>query len=480
MGISVPAGRSRTRRPGRSPVVGQCREGCSLCGAPDGRQSGRRPPADHRKVEFGCLFTEARSNNKKRGITGALLLSEDRFVQVLEGDEDAVLALFAHIERDGDTTRSRCSSRAWWRSGCSPAGPWPMPRRARHPADRPRRGDLPAAGRGTTPEQDQVLDAMRNAAARAHGLTCNGPDTPFAVSGVRVRRPYSPDRGHVRRAGDGVTHDRIRSATAVQGGARRRGGHRPAGQGGHIACWTSTPTSTSALDVAAPVDLAVAANANVAAPIKAAGGRQRAVGRLGRRGAEAHQGANIDQGLSGSAVAHAAAAQRHRPDHAATAGADRRRRRPTRRPTAGATATAPDAASSALERQPAQRRRQRSRRTLNLAAPIDGAVAANANVAAPIDASVSANVGSDRLRRDRHRRTRTRSITQNIDGDRARHGRPDLARSTSRRSRVSLTSTPGRAPGPDAAASGPSRPAAGIVLGGCRGLRPPADCQLLG
>jgi hypothetical protein len=30
----------------------------------------------------------------------------------------------------------------------------------------------------------------------------------------------------------------------------------------------------------------------------------------------------------------------------------------------------------------------------NIAAPIDGAVAANANVAAPIDAAVSANVGS--------------------------------------------------------------------------------------
>jgi hypothetical protein len=31
----------------------------------------------------------------------------------------------------------------------------------------------------------------------------------------------------------------------------------------------------------------------------------------------------------------------------------------------------------------------------DIAAPIDGAVAANANVAAPIDAAVSANVGSD-------------------------------------------------------------------------------------
>jgi hypothetical protein len=32
--------------------------------------------------------------------------------------------------------------------------------------------------------------------------------------------------------------------------------------------------------------------------------------------------------------------------------------------------------------------------TANLAAPIDGAVAANANVAAPIDAAVAANIGS--------------------------------------------------------------------------------------
>jgi hypothetical protein len=32
---------------------------------------------------------------------------------------------------------------------------------------------------------------------------------------------------------------------------------------------------------------------------------------------------------------------------------------------------------------------------LDAAAPIDGAVAANANVAAPIDAAVSANIGSE-------------------------------------------------------------------------------------
>ena len=89
------------------------------------------------------------------------------------------------------------------------------------------------------------------------------------------------------------------------------------------------------------------------------GRRERALGRFRGRGAVAHQGVNIDQGLSGSAVAHA-------PQHSGidqatpAAGADRagdgrhadrppvpRRPRPRR--------------VSALERQPAQRRRQRSR-----------------------------------------------------------------------------------------------------------------------
>ena len=86
---------------------------------------------------------------------------------MLEGDEDAVRALFTHIERDGRHDSVGSSSRAWWRRGCSPR--WAMARMAEDgepdiPLIAHVEGISPAAGRGTTPEQDEVLDAMRNAA----------------------------------------------------------------------------------------------------------------------------------------------------------------------------------------------------------------------------------------------------------------------------------------------------------------------------
>jgi hypothetical protein len=46
----------------------------------------------------GRLFTRARSNNMRAGITGALLLSGPWFVQTLEGDEVSVRALFGRIQ----------------------------------------------------------------------------------------------------------------------------------------------------------------------------------------------------------------------------------------------------------------------------------------------------------------------------------------------------------------------------------------------
>ena len=87
-------------------------------------------PQDQRKLELGHLFSEARSNNKKQGITGALLLSEDWFVQVLEGDEDAVRALFSRIERD-----ARHDSVAVLEAGQVPArvfARWAMAKVAEH------------------------------------------------------------------------------------------------------------------------------------------------------------------------------------------------------------------------------------------------------------------------------------------------------------------------------------------------------------
>jgi hypothetical protein len=181
-----------------------------------------------------------------------------------------------------------------------------------------------------------------------------------------------------------------------------------------------------AIDAAAPIDLAVAANANVAAPIDAAvGANVLSTGSTAQ--ALSDQGALITQGINADATAHAtqdsaidqgndvvetgagstgtapAATGSPAPDTAAS-------------PTGGTTAdgtdgagsadgdaagavgstvgSATDAASGALDGD-----------LLNvdvnvdadadLAAPINGAVAANANVAAPIDAAVAANIGSD-------------------------------------------------------------------------------------
>ena len=127
-------------------------------------------PQDQRKLELGHLFSEARSNNKQQDITGALLLSEDWFVQVLEGEEGAVRALFSHIERD-----ARHDSVAVLETGQVPArvfARWAMAKVAEHgepdiPLIAHTDGIAPAAGRGTTREQDHVLDVMRSAALAA-------------------------------------------------------------------------------------------------------------------------------------------------------------------------------------------------------------------------------------------------------------------------------------------------------------------------
>ena len=53
------------------------------------------------------ILKQARSGNAERGITGALMLYDDWFAQVLEGPQAAVEALYAKIKRDPrhDTVR---------------------------------------------------------------------------------------------------------------------------------------------------------------------------------------------------------------------------------------------------------------------------------------------------------------------------------------------------------------------------------------
>ncbi|MEM8826906.1 MAG: BLUF domain-containing protein [Pseudomonadota bacterium] len=51
-------------------------------------------------AELDDLLMQARRKNRAAGLTGLLLFAETRFLQVLEGEETAVRATFARIERD--------------------------------------------------------------------------------------------------------------------------------------------------------------------------------------------------------------------------------------------------------------------------------------------------------------------------------------------------------------------------------------------
>jgi hypothetical protein len=122
-------------------------------------------PPDDRRIELGSLFSAARSSNKKQDITGALLVHGDWFAQVLEGSEEPVRTLFARIEKDG--RHDNVSVIAAGPAG-RVFGRWSMARvSAEGEPDIPliahRDGISPAASRGTTPDQEAVLDVMRQA-----------------------------------------------------------------------------------------------------------------------------------------------------------------------------------------------------------------------------------------------------------------------------------------------------------------------------
>lgn len=161
-----------------------------------------------------------------------------------------------------------------------------------------------------------------------------------------------------------------------------------------------------AIDAAAPIDLAVAANANVAAPIDAAVGAN-VLSVDSNAQALSDQGVLINQDVNADAVAHANqdSALDQGNDAVGGASADPAAAGTSAAPADATTAAPVDATSAA----PADATGAASGllddgNLLNvdvnvdgnadIAAPINGAVAANANVAAPIDAAVGANVGS--------------------------------------------------------------------------------------
>ncbi|WP_018332897.1 BLUF domain-containing protein [Actinomycetospora chiangmaiensis] len=124
-----------------------------------------RVPQPDRKAELGAIFSTARSKNSRAGITGALLVWEDHIVQSLEGDEEAVRALYDVIERDPRHDRVEMLGTE---TAARVFGRWSMARVTEDDEpdipllmNRDKGGISPAAPRATTLEQDAALDAMR-------------------------------------------------------------------------------------------------------------------------------------------------------------------------------------------------------------------------------------------------------------------------------------------------------------------------------
>ncbi len=135
-------------------------------------RSRSRIPAEERAPELASLFTGARSNNKKTDITGALLVSDERFVQVLEGDPGRVQTLYRVIQEDprheevelveSGTVDGRVFEH-WSMARVGPEGDADIPLIAKV-------GEVaPVTAWTTTTEQERLLARMRQAAEETSG-----------------------------------------------------------------------------------------------------------------------------------------------------------------------------------------------------------------------------------------------------------------------------------------------------------------------
>jgi hypothetical protein len=131
-------------------------------------RSHSRIPGEERPVALAEILRVARSANARAGITGALLITDNWFVQALEGDESTVRALYERIRQDrrhenvtlieSGGQESRVFSR-WAMAQVSASGQADIPLEATegegviHPA---------ASAEPLTREQTAVLRAMRN------------------------------------------------------------------------------------------------------------------------------------------------------------------------------------------------------------------------------------------------------------------------------------------------------------------------------
>lgn len=128
------------------------------------RSHSRIPDASERQ-ELGDILRTARANNAAAGLTGALLLYNNWFAQVLEGPEDKVMTLFERIRADKrhDAVEIRQQS---------PAAPrlftrWAMANVGEHnepdiPLTATRDGVAEGAPFIATAAQDAVLNVLRD------------------------------------------------------------------------------------------------------------------------------------------------------------------------------------------------------------------------------------------------------------------------------------------------------------------------------
>jgi hypothetical protein len=121
--------------------------------------------------ELGAIFTTARRRNRSLGVTGALIVTGDAFVQALEGDEAVVRDLYAQISRD--ERHDRVTTVDEQTVPARTFGRWAMARVSQDGGPDIRllsnatRGRIVEAGADShvTPEQEDVLGFMRDSVA---------------------------------------------------------------------------------------------------------------------------------------------------------------------------------------------------------------------------------------------------------------------------------------------------------------------------
>lgn len=130
-------------------------------------RSHMRIPRERRKAVLGNIFSVARSNNKEQDITGALLVTDDSFVQALEGDQSAVRQLYGVIVRDVRHERVELLDEQYVDERVF--GRWSMAKVAEDGEpdipllmNRDKGGISRAAARPTTDDQEAVLGFMRD------------------------------------------------------------------------------------------------------------------------------------------------------------------------------------------------------------------------------------------------------------------------------------------------------------------------------